>query len=641
MSVNTYIQLVNFIDDFATNHQQIQRFKAEFTEQLPNFATINEAYPILFMAPIGTQFLTNVDNFSVRFYCFDIIQKDRDNINLIISDTNTILNDLKKWFTEGDNYNWQIIGDPQATPLNNQLLDYAAGWTMDVTFNVSSYCVDEIPFSGSPLITIEGVDNVYSRYLTCETVTGCTSLQQYIFNEVQNLSGGTDTFVTGGTYNSTTGIAVFTNSTGGTFSITGFTSGSATDLYWTSGSTGTNSIKVVNGTSTDATGTYAVAEGSNTLASGQGSHAEGVQTTASGQGSHSEGLRTTSFGLASHVEGQLTIASGTTSHCEGYSTMAIGISSHAEGFRTTTFADYCHTEGINTVTLVKNSHAEGANTTASGDTSHSEGSGTTATGDFSHSQGLKTLASGQGSHAEGYLTIASGSYSHAGGQDTLAIGDNSFVHGSGSTANGNGAIVLGNNLSGTTDNTVYVNKLNIKDVPSGNTINNLGIDSSGNVIIGNSSSNIIKSTTTSAVITGVSGVVTLVQSVLIPANTFTVGDIIRVRQRGRKTGAGNSTSTIYINTSNTLTGASLLGTFTTVNSNNLFIQMKREFYIKTSTGTEGFNSTLTSATDDASVASSVTTTNIDWTVDQYIIFAVNPGSIANTYVVSGYIIERL
>jgi hypothetical protein len=47
---------------------------------------------------------------------------------------------------------------------------------------------------------------------------------------------GTDTFVTGGTYNQSNGIATFTNNTGGTFTVTGFTTGgTGTDVFVTGG----------------------------------------------------------------------------------------------------------------------------------------------------------------------------------------------------------------------------------------------------------------------------------------------------------------------------------------------------------------------------------------------------------------------
>lgn len=502
MSVNSYIKLIQIVDDFAQNHMQIQRFTAEFEEQLPNFATQSEAYPILFMSPVGTQFLSNIDTYTVRFYCYDVIQKDRANINNILSDTNLILNDLKKWFIDGQNFEFMIQGEPSATPINNALLDYVAGWQMDVTFNVASYCVDEIPFSGSPLITTDGIDVIYTRYLTCETVTGCTSFQEYIENAIANV-GGQDIFVTGGTYNQSNGIATFTNNTGGTFSVSGFTVDTGQDLYWVSGSTwdGTNfPIKANNDSGLDATGAYSVAEGNATLASGDASHAEGQETTASGRNSHAEGYQTiananeahaegvSTFvnGQAAHAEGWFTTAEARYSHAEGNSTTANGIASHVEGESTTAIGDGAHAEGNSTTAEGNYSHAEGYLTYVSGDSDggHAEGVLTTALGRRAHAEGLQTtasglqshaqnglnIASGDNSHAEGYQTVANGFGSHSQGQQTTASGDTSFasgknssangtlafVHGSGSQANGNTTIVLGNNITGTSSNTVYV-----------------------------------------------------------------------------------------------------------------------------------------------------------------------------------------
>lgn len=52
--------------------------------------------------------------------------------------------------------------------------------------------------------------------------------------DISSLTGGTtgvDVFVTGGTYNNITGDATFTNNTGGTFTVTGFTSGISSGGY--------------------------------------------------------------------------------------------------------------------------------------------------------------------------------------------------------------------------------------------------------------------------------------------------------------------------------------------------------------------------------------------------------------------------
>ena len=58
-------------------------------------------------------------------------------------------------------------------------------------------------------------------------------------NEVQyrDISSLPDTFVTGGTYNDTTGVATFTNNSGGTFNVTGFfTSANTLNIYTTDAS---------------------------------------------------------------------------------------------------------------------------------------------------------------------------------------------------------------------------------------------------------------------------------------------------------------------------------------------------------------------------------------------------------------------
>ena len=422
MAVTSYIKLIQFVDDFASQHEQIQRFKAEFDEQMPNFATETEAYPILFMSPVSSVFAMNEDTYTVTFYCFDIIQKDRANINTIVSDTNLILNDLKKYFKDGDNYTFDIIGDPIAVPLNNALLDYAGGWQMTVTFSVDTYSYCEIPFADSPLNPVEGYDVVYSRWLTCDTVTGCTSFQQYIANALSSFSGNT--------------------------------SG-----YFTSGSSGNYSIKVINDTTTDATDDYATAFGVNTHAGGVASFAEGINTEAKGRFSHAEGLYTMAAGEASHAEGNGSTAMGDYSHAEGINNVANGEASHAEGY--------------GNIVTGKHSHAEGFQNVIDGDASHAEGALNTITGDYSH--------------VGGYNNQIVGSYSLIhGNTNNLIIGDNSYVLSQSSELNANNSAIIGGaGIIGNKDNTVYVPYLNVGLLETNSSINNLGIDVDGNIVVGN------------------------------------------------------------------------------------------------------------------------------------------------------------
>lgn len=242
-------------------------------------------------------------------------------------------------------------------------------------------------------------------------------------------------------------------------SLTGGTSYIGTSVF-ISGSTGAFSIKANNDSGINATGAYTVAEGGNTIASGDYSHAEGYFSVASGSSSHAQGsmyLLVPEYGIFSYILPSifdpsfenLHIASGASSHIEGQANIAYGSGSHAEGILTRAF----------------------------GLASHSEGLITTSSGQSSHAEGYQTLAVGSSSHSEGYYTSALGNYSHAGGFESIASGINSFIHSSKSSAKGNRSVVIGGqNITGSTDDTVYVPDFVIKKVAP---VPSSSIDASG------------------------------------------------------------------------------------------------------------------------------------------------------------------
>ena len=380
----------------------------------------------------------------------------------------------------------------------------------------------------------------YNNLTTSLDFTGNNGFNPFSVDVV----GLTDTYVSGGIYDPVTGCVTFTTTSGYTFDVCGFLTGTT---LWINGSAGAYSLKAINDSGLDATGDYALAEGYITLASGFASHAEGRQTQATGIASHAEGRQTQATGITSHAEGYLTKAhgnyshaeggasraSGLYSHSEGSGTIASGVVSHAEGLVTKALGDYSHSEGQNTTAGGGVSHAEGSNTIASGYTSHAEGYYTKALGDYSHAEGEFTIASGDYSHAQGNLTTASGlvshseginttasgiashaegtqttadgiashaeggetkalgDYSHAGGYNSVVSGQTSFIHSTNSILIGDRSVVLGGqNITGTTNDTVYVPYLNINSLETGSSINNLGIDSNGFVVAGSADTNI-------------------------------------------------------------------------------------------------------------------------------------------------------
>jgi len=143
--MTSYVSLLNKIETFCNAHLQIKKYGGEFREQMPNFATKDEKYPIIFIVPTGVTPADNTQDFTFDIYCFDIIQKDRANIITILSDTQQILNDLYVYFTYSNDHSFDVVGLPVFIPMNNDLLDYAAGYQMSITLTVNDWTDCQVP----------------------------------------------------------------------------------------------------------------------------------------------------------------------------------------------------------------------------------------------------------------------------------------------------------------------------------------------------------------------------------------------------------------------------------------------------------------------------------------------------------------
>ena len=143
--MNSLQAIIDHIEQFYNSHLQVKKVGSDFKEQLFNFATQDEKYPIIFIVPISVTPTENTSEFNFDIYCFDIIQKDRANIITILSDTQQILNDLYVYFTYSNDYSFDVIGVPNFQPLNNDLLDYAAGYVMNITLTVNDWTNCAVP----------------------------------------------------------------------------------------------------------------------------------------------------------------------------------------------------------------------------------------------------------------------------------------------------------------------------------------------------------------------------------------------------------------------------------------------------------------------------------------------------------------
>lgn len=118
---------------------------------------------------------------------------------------------------------------------------------------------------------------------------------------------------------------------------------------------------------------------------------------------------------------------------------------------------------------------------------------------------------------------------------------------------------------------------------------------------------------------------TITSSNLISANTVAVGDILTLFARVKRT---TTTATVlfsgkvYLNTSSSLIGATLVGTSTGTAISINTIDFGRIFVVKSATNTQGFNASTYTNFARYSTPTSLTNSNIDWTVDQYLIISI-------------------
>lgn len=203
-----------------------------------------QVYPVVARFPqTGGEYKTIEIRLKVKVVDKDL--QDNSTQNDVHSDTLRICQDVLNEINQHPFYihsNATLIGDIEMTQMNEVFDDYLVGWEFDLTMrlkNMNNFC--GIPIAEMPGYSAAGpVDSDFSiswGYLTCETITGCTNLTNFITNYINDNPGILNTTVLNGTNTFTGGTALHPtiNVTGGTFNsinVTGGTiSSGGTDLY--------------------------------------------------------------------------------------------------------------------------------------------------------------------------------------------------------------------------------------------------------------------------------------------------------------------------------------------------------------------------------------------------------------------------
>lgn len=134
----------------------------------------------------------------------------------------------------------------------------------------------------------------------------------------------------------------------------------------------------------------------------------------------------------------------------------------------------------------------------------------------------------------------------------------------------------------------------------------------------------------------------LVLGVSIPANTIEVGSIVNIKARVGKTGTtGLTTLRVYANTANSIVSPAptLLITSTTAAPTQIYNGIDRNAIVKTATNTQTVQANASIQTDAVVGNAALTNSNIDWTVNQFLIFSIQNAANGDSTVLSYIEIE--
>jgi len=137
--------LKNELETWLSSHPANPKVFFEFTEQMPNLATINEAYPLIFFAFNTSESYTNVITHTFTVYCLDRIADDRSNIVDVVSEMQLLMNDIYLHF-QTNHPVIDVIGLVSSEALNNFDLDYVGGWSAQITFELPQICINYTNF---------------------------------------------------------------------------------------------------------------------------------------------------------------------------------------------------------------------------------------------------------------------------------------------------------------------------------------------------------------------------------------------------------------------------------------------------------------------------------------------------------------
>lgn len=138
----TYNQLIEFFEEIATAHKQINSFGSGLREDTEANIKKQNTYSHLYVTPMADTVNEQTNTYRIQFIICDLVKADDSNFNEVLSDTNLIAKDIIKVFRY-EKSNIDLLESPTLTPFKDTFADLTAGWICELNIDCdfpNNYC---------------------------------------------------------------------------------------------------------------------------------------------------------------------------------------------------------------------------------------------------------------------------------------------------------------------------------------------------------------------------------------------------------------------------------------------------------------------------------------------------------------------
>lgn len=131
--MRTLNQIISKLNSIATNHVQVKSFGFGTLSDLNVELLSQENFPMLWVQPVSVRSLLNTKITNLKLYVIDSRSKTFDNLIDILSDTELIIDDIRRELIYSDTEPWIIRGtELLLNPEINITAERLCGWSATI-----------------------------------------------------------------------------------------------------------------------------------------------------------------------------------------------------------------------------------------------------------------------------------------------------------------------------------------------------------------------------------------------------------------------------------------------------------------------------------------------------------------------------